>query len=128
MDFNEWWEKVINGIGSDSEKWHAVEIQVKAIAEQAYNFALEDQWQDIETAKKDGSIIFVGKYNELGKWRTIRSSYFTLQEMKDEDLDREDCIEGWYEVSEECDDEINCWYISPQPTHWQHLPKPPRKK
>jgi hypothetical protein len=81
-------------------------------------------WQPIETAPK-GRIIFVGYWNELNKWRTLRACYYlpgTLEAY--EDYDESFMNEGWYEESDESD---VIYMLHADPTHWMPLPEPPEK-
>lgn len=80
------------------------------------------RWQPIETAPKDGRTILLGRFNELGKWRTMRGKWCSKGVIKSE-WENVDCDEGWYETSVENEDIPNCWFTAP--SHWMPLPKPP---
>lgn len=82
-----------------------------------------EQWQPIETAPKDGRTVLLGMYNSHGNWRTLRGQYFTREVIDSDWENAEDCDEGWYETSVECNDDVNCWEANP--THWMPLPSPP---
>lgn len=89
--------------------------------------ATNGEWQTIDTAPMD-RVLLLGYKNGSGNWRTVRGEYFSAQHILDnwEDIDGQNDAaerEGWYEVSEECEDIPNCWPI--EPTHWMYLPKPP---
>jgi hypothetical protein len=80
------------------------------------------QWQSIETAPKDGRTILLGHYNSHGKWRTLRGQWFSAATIA-ETWEDDECPEGWYETSVECDDDVNAWWT--EPTHWKPLDPPP---
>lgn len=89
----------------------------------------QNEWQPIETAPKDGTIILVFYKNELGKGRITRASWFGLDEIESwEDPDQSE--PDWYERSEVYE-ELEDGMISPvlgEPTHWMPLPKAPEDK
>ena len=87
--------------------------------------ALAPTWLPIETAPQDGRTMLLGRYNELGKWRTMRGQWMS-QECIDETWEDPEAGEpGWFETCVEADEIPNCWPINP--THWQPLPAPPEK-
>ena len=87
--------------------------------------ALAPTWLPIDTAPQDGRTILLGRYNELGKWRTMRGQWMS-QECIDETWEDPEAGEpGWFETSVENDELPNCWATNP--THWQPLPAPPEK-
>lgn len=77
------------------------------------------EWQPIEFAPKDGRTILLGRFNECGKWRTMRGQWFSAAQIADEWEEPDDAEEGWYETAVE-PDVPNCWAIFP--THWMPLP------
>lgn len=102
-----------------------------ATYEPAASLRREEQgeaWQPIETAPKNKTVL-VGYWNQLGKWRTVKATYYPPQTLPlHEDYDWDDltsdgyAAEGWYEETEthetimplECD-----------PVRWMPLPAEP---
>ncbi len=86
----------------------------------------EQKWLPIETAPKDGRTVLLGYFNSHGKWRTLRGQWFSREIIDDEWENAEDCKEGWYETSVECDSDYSVWKT--EPTHWQPLPATPTEE
>lgn len=91
----------------------------------------QPQWQPIELAPKDGRFLFLGWFNEFDKWRSVNGQWFSEEQISNEwefyeleDVSAED-LQGWYEVSIECNTDISCWKINP--THFMLKPKAPEK-
>lgn len=81
-----------------------------------------DLWQPIETAPKDGRALLLGRFNEMGNWRTMRGQWTSQAEIDNDWEDPDGHEQGWYEVAI-TPDAPNCWSIAP--THWQPLPVRP---
>lgn len=119
MNFEDWYD--------EGDEW-TQELSPREIARNAYE-AAQPKWLDIETAPKDGQLLLLGWFNELGKWRSVNGQWFSKEQIADEwslgewDEENIDDLEGWYEVSIECHYEESCWKI--KPTHWMPKPKPP---
>jgi hypothetical protein len=77
-------------------------------------------WQPMVTAPKERTLL-LGRFNEMGKWRTMRGRWVSQMEIDHEWDDPDGFEEGWYENSVE--DDERSWVIFP--THWQPLPAPP---
>jgi len=99
----------------------AEELDSALAAQPVAQSGAPEGWQPIETAPK-GRTILLGYFNPLGKWRTLRGTWITQDEIDDEWESGSDFLEGWYETSVEADDVPSCWPTSP--THWQPLPAP----
>jgi len=82
-----------------------------------------DAWQPIETAPKDGRTLLLGRFNEFGKWRTMRGQWMADDYIAEHWEDPEGVEAGWFEDAVEAEDIPNCWPI--EPTHWMPLPKAP---
>lgn len=80
-------------------------------------------WLPIETAPQDGRTILLGRYNELGKWRTMRGQWMSQDYIDNNWEDPPSGEPGWFETCVEADEIPNCWPISP--THWMPLPGAP---
>ena len=80
-------------------------------------------WLPIETAPKDGRTILLGRYNELGKWRTMRGQWMSQDYIDNNWEDPPSGEPGWFETCVEADEIPNCWPINP--THWTPLPGAP---
>lgn len=87
--------------------------------------ALAPTWLPIDTAPQDGRTILLGRYNELGKWRTMRGKWMDQNCIDETWEDPESGEPGWFETCVEADEIPNCWPINP--THWMSLPTPPEK-
>lgn len=123
MTFDEWWE--------DNARYTADVLFPpkernckKRLANKAWQ-AAQPQWQPIETAPKNQNIL-LGLFNNHNKWRTMRGSWFSKEEIDEYWENPEDFEAGWYEVSVEADDTPNCWPTAP--SHWMPLPEPPTKE
>lgn len=81
------------------------------------------EWQPISTAPTDGRTILLGRYNELGNWRTMRGKWMNQDCIDETREDPESGEPGWFETCVENDDLPNCW--STNPTHWMPLPGAP---
>lgn len=79
-------------------------------------------WQPIATAPQNGRTLLLGRFNELGNWRTMRGQWFSTEAIAQDWEDPDDAEEGWYETAVE-PDAPNCWSIAP--THWMPLPTAP---
>lgn len=72
------------------------------------------EWQNIETAPKDGTVIELKRTHEglefqgLGSWRTVTFSSFINGT---HGIEPEQTVTGWMRVSEE--------KRFPEPTHWR---------
>ena len=86
--------------------------------------AADDGWQPIETAPKDGRVLWLGYYNAHGNWRTLRGEWVSADQIAE--CWEEEAEPGWYETAVEAEDPPNAWATSP--THWRPLPKPPTDK
>ena len=80
-------------------------------------------WLPIETAPQDGRTILLGRYNELGKWRTMRGQWMSQDYIDNNWEDPPSGEPGWFETCVEADEIPNCWPINP--THWTPLPGAP---
>lgn len=80
-------------------------------------------WLPIETAPQDGRTILLGRYNELGKWRTMRGQWMSQDCIDETWEDPESGEPGWFETCVEADELPNCWPTNP--THWMPLPGAP---
>lgn len=98
-------------------------IHFRALADKLQS--TQSQWQPIETAPKNQNIL-LGLFNNHNKWRTMRGSWFSKEEIDEYWENPEDFEAGWYEVSVEADDTPNCWPTAP--SHWMPLPEPPTKE
>lgn len=81
---------------------------------------MNNEWQTIETAPKDGSLCLVINGNEGGyltEPHQIGTAFFGLASYEDDSFKPE-----W--KSNACCDEISSY----EPTHWMPLPKPPVNK
>lgn len=76
------------------------------------------EWQPIETAPKDGTLVLltIGTHTGVGRWAVI-SRRDTLNDT-DDDVAVFDYEFGWRSPN---DKRIN----GKQPTHWMPLPQPP---
>ena len=81
-------------------------------------------WMPIETAPKDGRVLWLGYYNAHGNWRTLRGEWISADQIAE--CCEEEAEPGWYETAVEAEDPPNAWATSP--THWRPLPKPPTDK
>lgn len=81
-----------------------------------------DAWQPIESAPKTGRTLLLGRFNDLGNWRTMRGQWFSQAAIDQEWEEPDEGEEGWYETAVE-PDVPNCWPIAP--THWMPLPSAP---
>lgn len=87
---------------------------------------MNNKWEPIESAPKDGRIILVFYKNELGNGRIVRASWFCdddIEQWENPDQSEPD----WYERSEVYE-ELEDGMVSPvmgHPTHWMPLPPPP---
>jgi hypothetical protein len=76
---------------------------------------MQPQWQPIETAPKDGTVILINNPNKYGpnkkpyKYQVLMAWYYTRKY-------EQGTIEYW-------DTFNNC---HPKPTHWMPLPEPPK--
>lgn len=86
--------------------------------------AADDGWQPIETAPKDGRVLWLGYYNAHGNWRTLRGEWVSADQIAE--CWEEEAEPGWYETAVEAEDPPSVWATSP--THWRPLPKPPTDK
>ncbi len=68
------------------------------------------QWQPIETAPKDGSLCFIGRYDNDGAWNSITATYKKDGMFID--------TRSWHSFYTEVNN-------LKRPTHWMPLPKPP---
>lgn len=82
-----------------------------------------DGWLDIASAPKTGRTLLLGYWNSLGKWRTVRGQWVSLEHIAEHWEDPGDAEAGWFETAVEADDVPNCWPVSP--SHWQPMPEPP---
>jgi hypothetical protein len=78
-------------------------------------------WQPIETAPKDGRTLLLGYFNTRGKWRALRGQWISADEIA-ETWEDDECAEGWYETSVECEADVSAWPTNP--THWQPIAAP----
>lgn len=120
------------------EEWHGSEAETASaiLAKSAWNAALQNQWQPIETAPK-GKNVFVRYTNAAGMDRIVQACFiekYAEEAYYDSDFldycEADDTYyypEGWYEVIDNWDDfgqiALNSNHI---PTHWMPLPEPPK--
>ena len=114
MNFKEW---VSNSFTRN------LDVVERNIAQEAWNAALDNQWQDIETAPKDETRISLWtketdspKQGELKEdWLLYRNRWIPIA-VFDEDMGWCELIGGtWYQIKERV-------------THWQPRPRPPSKE
>lgn len=80
-------------------------------------------WLPIESAPQTGRTLLLGYWNSLGKWRTVRGQWMSLDHIAENWEEPDDAEAGWFETAVEADDVPNCWRI--EPTHWMPLPAAP---
>lgn len=71
---------------------------------------------DMESAPKDGRKVILGYRNSMGKWRSVMGRWLEDVELQ---TDFDMAEPGFYETSENADEECNVWPIDP--THWKPL-------
>lgn len=81
---------------------------------------IPDQWQPIETAPKDGTVVLVtnGKESSFASW-------LTEDDIQDLDFEDDDLTEGFYEATDHHKHYDVFYFKFDQPTHWMPLPNPP---
>jgi hypothetical protein len=103
MNFYGWWEKwLIEGDGACLDLVHPYAY---SLAESAWNAALANQWQPIETAPKDKKIWLwwpeIDEYPVVGEWHKL----------------------GFWMVSR-----LGAGRVGSDPIHWMPQPEPPKEK
>ncbi|CAB3888895.1 hypothetical protein LMG26788_03735 [Achromobacter pulmonis] len=82
-----------------------------------------DDWLPIESAPQTGRTLLLGYWNSLGKWRTVRGQWMSLDYIAENWEEPDDAEAGWFETAVEAEEAPNCWRITP--SHWQPLPTAP---
>lgn len=80
-------------------------------------------WLPIESAPQTGRTLLLGYWNSLGKWRTVRGQWMSLDHIAENWEEPDDAEAGWFETAVEAEEAPNCWRITP--SHWQPLPAAP---
>ncbi|EGP42993.1 hypothetical protein [Achromobacter insuavis] len=88
-----------------------------------HNAAIRGAWLPIESAPQTGRTLLLGYWNSLGKWRTVRGQWMSLDHIAENWEEPDDAEAGWFETAVEAEEAPNCWRITP--SHWQPLPAAP---
>lgn len=93
--------------------------------------ATKDNWQPIETAPKDGSLILLGKIESADDDMGAVSTAGRWQDMNSDAPDDMGCDAGFIDVDYQQFRPSRSFgaaayrYAGDQPTHWMPLPEPP---
>lgn len=114
---NRWLEKSGSWAGFDEPS----SVQIARAALSRTDPVAEGEWQDIESAPKDGQFILVARFRDGDEFCWAKHSrWITAEELADNDGlgDPDDFEAGWTDGNE---DDEPCY-----PTHWRPLPAPPK--
>lgn len=99
--------------------------------------AVREAWRSVtDSLPKPGADVIAG-YRDTAGWRCVRAVYAAARSVVCTCERDGDCLcdmddtgeswwpEGWYEIADNCEADINVWCIEGTVTHWMPLPQAP---